>query len=168
MAVAINRWNLRDDLKKQHGTSSMSLQALQISYCSHVWIQIGVTVRKRPNWGKICFDLCDLWPWTLAWTSLLSLVIVKFLAHGQAHMGQMGKWPWQCTTTGLDNSTELLTEKIHQAVTEIWVLQVWQLPARLPGPWRQYPSSLEGWGVKRCNRQTDRQMDGRTDGQKCS
>ena len=26
----------------------------------------------------------------------------KFLAHGQAHMGQLGKWPWQCTTTGLD------------------------------------------------------------------
>ena len=31
----------------------------------------------------------------------------KFLAHGQAHMGEMGKWLWQCTTTGLDNSTEL-------------------------------------------------------------
>ena len=36
--------------------------------------------------------------------------IWKFLADGQAHMGQMGKWPsWQCTTTGLDNSTELRT-----------------------------------------------------------
>ena len=65
----------------------------------------------------------------------------KFLAFGQAHMG---KWPWQCTTTGLDNSTELRTVKIHQAVTEIWVSQVWQPP----GPWRQYPSSPEGWGVK--------------------
>ena len=28
----------------------------------------------------------------------------KFLAHGQAHVGQMGKWPWQCTTRGLDKS----------------------------------------------------------------
>ena len=56
----------------------------------------------------------------------------KFLAHGQAHMGQMGKWAWQCTTTGLDNSIELRTEKIHQAVTEIWVPQVWQPPARPP------------------------------------
>ena len=81
-----------------------------------------------------------------------------FLAHGQAHMGQMGKWPWQCTTTGLDNSTELRMEKIHQEVTEIWVPQVWQPPARPldrpptrpPGPWRQYPSSPEGWGVKKC------------------
>ena len=56
----------------------------------------------------------------------------KFLAHGQAHMGQMGKWPWRCTTTGLDNSTELRMEKIHQAVTEIWVPQIWQPPARPP------------------------------------
>ena len=71
----------------------------------------------------------------------------KFLAHGQ-----MGKLPWQCTTTGLDNSIELRMEKIRQAVTEIWVPQVWQPPARPPGrppePWRQYPSSPKGWGVK--------------------
>ena len=64
----------------------------------------------------------------------------------------MGIWPWQCTPTGLDNSTELRMEKIHQAVTKIWVLQVWQPPARPqarpPGPWRQYPSSPEGQGVK--------------------
>ena len=76
----------------------------------------------------------------------------KFLAHGQAHIGQMGKWPWQCTTRGLDNSTKLWMEKIRQAVTEIWVPQVWQPPARPParppGLWRQYPSSPEGWGVK--------------------
>ena len=56
----------------------------------------------------------------------------KFMGHGRAHMGQMGKWPWRCTTTGLDNSTELRMEKIHQAVTEIWVPQVWQPPARPP------------------------------------
>ena len=44
----------------------------------------------------------------------------------------MGIWPWQCTPTGLDNSTEVRMEKIHQAVTEIWVPQVWQPPARPP------------------------------------
>ena len=43
----------------------------------------------------------------------------KFLARGQAHMGQMGKWPWQCATTGLDNPTELRMEKIHQAVRDM-------------------------------------------------
>ena len=88
----------------------------------------------------------------------------KFLAHGQAHMGQMGEWPWPCTTRGLDNSTELRMEKIHQAVTEICIPQIWQPPAHPPGPWRQYPSSPEGWGVKRCDRWVDRQTDGRTDG----
>ena len=55
---------------------------------------------------------------------------------------------WQCTTTGLDNSTKLWMEKIHQAVTEICVPQVWQPPAHPPELWRQYPSSPKGWGVK--------------------
>ena len=41
--------------------------------------------------------------------------------------GAMGKWPWQCT-----NSTELRMEKIRQAVTKIWVPQVWQPPTRPP------------------------------------
>ena len=31
----------------------------------------------------------------------------KFLAHRQAHTGQMGKWLWQCTTTGPDKSMKL-------------------------------------------------------------
>ena len=59
--------------------------------------------------------------------------------------GKWGKWPQQCTTSSLDNSTELWMEKICQAVIEIGVPQVWQPPAR---PWRQYPSSPKGWGVK--------------------
>ena len=56
----------------------------------------------------------------------------KFLGHGQAHLGQMGKWLWRCTTTGLDNSTELRMEKIHQAVTEIWVPQFGSRPPGRP------------------------------------
>ena len=36
----------------------------------------------------------------------------------------------QCSTIGLDNSTELRMEKIRQAFTEIWVPQVWQPPTR--------------------------------------
>ena len=41
-------------------------------------------------------------------------------------------FPFQDPTTGLDNSTELRTEKISQAVTEIWVPQLRQLPVRPP------------------------------------
>ena len=33
------------------------------------------------------------------------------------------KWPWCCTTTGLDNSIELRMVVIHPAVSKIWVLQ---------------------------------------------
>ena len=48
------------------------------------------------------------------------------------------KWPWRCTTTGLDNSIELLMVQIHPGVSEIWVPQslaqcclIWQVF----GPW---------------------------------
>ena len=57
------------------------------------------------------FSIFKIWPWK-------SRVKVKL--------------PWCCTTTGLDNSMELRTENIRQVVTEIWVPQVWQLPACPP------------------------------------
>ena len=42
----------------------------------HIWIQTGVTVRKRLSWVVTSVTLTfDLWPWTFAWTSLWSLVI---------------------------------------------------------------------------------------------
>ena len=121
----------------------------------------------KPIWGKWAnnYDVAQLQvkisPWNFKWgihpaVSEIGVLLVwtqldKFLAHGQAYKGQMGKWPWQCTTTnatGPDNSTELRMEKIGQAITDIWVPQVWQPTPRPPGPWRQYPSSPEGWGVK--------------------
>ena len=41
-----------------------------------MWIQTGVTVRKRLSWVVTSATLTfDLWPWPFAWTSLLSLVI---------------------------------------------------------------------------------------------
>ena len=42
----------------------------------HMWIQTGVTVRKRLSWVVTSVTLTfDLWPWPYAWTSLWSLVI---------------------------------------------------------------------------------------------
>ena len=69
-------WNLTDDLGKQQGTSSMLIR-LCSSFCHHLWILTEVTVRKCPNWGKICFDLCNLdrWPCPFARTTLSSMVI---------------------------------------------------------------------------------------------
>ena len=37
---------------------------LYASFCSHRWIQAGVTVRKRPIWVKIYVFLA-VWPWNL-------------------------------------------------------------------------------------------------------
>ena len=42
----------------------------------HMWIQTGVTVRKRLSWVVTSVTWTfDLWHWSFAWTSLLSLVI---------------------------------------------------------------------------------------------
>ena len=42
----------------------------------HMWIQTGVTVRKRLSWVLTSVTLTfDLWPWPFAWTSLMSMVI---------------------------------------------------------------------------------------------
>ena len=46
------------------------------SFHHHMWIQTGVTVRKRLSWVVTSVTLTfDLWPWPFAWTSLPSLVI---------------------------------------------------------------------------------------------
>ena len=42
----------------------------------HMWIQTGVTVRKRLSWVVTSVTLTvDLWPWPFAWTLPWSLVI---------------------------------------------------------------------------------------------
>ena len=49
---------------------------LYASFHHHMWIQTGVTVRKRLSWVVTSVTLTfDLWPWPFAWTLLLSLVI---------------------------------------------------------------------------------------------
>ena len=45
------------------------------------------------------------------------------------------------------NSIELRTEKIRQAVTEIWVRQFWQPPARPPGPWQVFGPWVGPYGT---------------------
>ena len=49
---------------------------LSASFHHHMWIQTGVTVRKRLSWVVTSVTLTfDLWPWPFAWTLLWSLVI---------------------------------------------------------------------------------------------
>ena len=61
------------------------------SFHHHMWIQTGVTVRKRLSWVLTSVTLAfDLWPWPFAWTLLWSLVItpdnfmmIRWWEHGR-------------------------------------------------------------------------------------
>ena len=49
---------------------------LYVSFYHHIWIQTGVTVRKRLSWVVTSVTLTfDLWLWPFAWTLPWSLVI---------------------------------------------------------------------------------------------
>ena len=54
------------------------------------------------------------------------------------------KWPWRCTTTGLDNSIELRMVQIHPGVSEIWVPQI--LAQVLPDLTSFWPMGKPIWG----------------------
>ena len=75
----------------------------------HMWIETGVTVRKRLSWVVTSVTLTfDLWPWPFAWTLLLSLVITpenfmmirwwehsqKDVTDGQTDGGTDGQTDW--------------------------------------------------------------------------
>ena len=61
---------------KNNRAPLLSTIKLYASFHHHMWIQSGVTVRKRLCWVMTYVTLTfDLWPWPFAWTSLLSSVI---------------------------------------------------------------------------------------------
>ena len=61
---------------KNNRVPLLSNITLCASFNHHMWIQTGVTVRKRLSWVLTSVTLTfDLWPWHFAWTSLLSSVI---------------------------------------------------------------------------------------------
>ena len=69
----------------------LSIIKLYASFHHHMWIQTGVTVRKRLSWVLTSVTLTfDIWLWPFAWTSLLSLVItpenfmmIRWWEHGE-------------------------------------------------------------------------------------
>ena len=61
---------------KNNRAPLLSIIKLCASFHHHMWIETGVTVRKRLSWVLTSVTLTfDLWPLPFAWTSLLSLVI---------------------------------------------------------------------------------------------
>ena len=71
--LAMWPWNLTDDLENNRAPL---LSKLCASFHCHMWIQTGVTVRKLLSEVMTFVTLTfNLWPWTFAWTSCLSMVI---------------------------------------------------------------------------------------------
>ena len=61
---------------KNNRAPLLSIIKLYASFHHHMWIQTGVTVRKRLSWVVTSVTLTfDLWPWPFAWTPLVWLVI---------------------------------------------------------------------------------------------
>ena len=71
--LAVWLWNLTDDLENNRASLLRNIK-LCASFHHHMWIQTGVTVRKRLNEIMTSVTLTlDIWPF--AWTSHLSMVI---------------------------------------------------------------------------------------------
>ena len=95
----------------------------------HMWIQTGVTVRKRLSWVVTSVTLTvDLWPWPFAWTSLLSMVItpenfvtIRWWEHSQKGVtGRQTDRQTDKTDRQMDRQTDRQTDKqtentIHRA-----------------------------------------------------
>ena len=80
------------------------------SFHHHIWIQTGVTVRKRLRWVVTSVTLTfDLWPWPFAWTLPWSVVITP-------ENFMMIRW-WEHSQKGVtDRQTDRQTENtIHRA-----------------------------------------------------
>ena len=92
----------------------LSIIKLYASFHHQMWIQTGITVRKRLSWVVTSVTLTfDLWSWPFAWTSLLSLVITP-------ENFMMVRW-WEHSQKGVtDGQTDRRTDRrtdwtIHRA-----------------------------------------------------
>ena len=109
--VSNRRFFVPCDLKNWRMTSKNNSSTLLCyfklcaSFYSHMWIQIGVTVRKRLNWVFISVALTfDLRPWPLACTSLLSMVITP-------ENVMILRWHEHCEKGVTDIQTDRQTER---------------------------------------------------------
>ena len=122
---------------KNNRAPLLSIIKLYASSHHHMWIQTGVTVRKRWSWVVTSMTLTfDFWPWPFAWTSLLSLVITpeNFMMVGWWEHSQKG-----VTDRRTDRQTDGRTDwTIHRAAwSQLKTRQIW-------GIWKLRPAySLE-------------------------
>ena len=96
------------------------------SFHHHMWIQIGVTVRKRLSWVLTSVILTfDLWPWTCAWTSLWSLVITQsWKFHDDTMMGTLSKRCHRQADRRTDRQTNLVILKAAWSQLKIYFPEI--------------------------------------------
>ena len=99
---------------KNNRAPLLGIIKLYTSFHHHMWIQTGVTVRKRLSWVvtsvTLTFDLC---PWPFAWTSLLSLVITP-------ENFMMIRW-WEHSQKGVTNrQTDGRTDRRTDGLNHSW------------------------------------------------
>ena len=102
---------------KKNRASLLSTIKLYASFYYHMWIQTGVTVRKRLSWVMTSVTLTfDLWPWSFAWKSLLSLVITpeNFVAIRWQEHGEKG-----VTDRQTDRRTDRQTDRQKEVFLEL-------------------------------------------------
>ena len=111
---------------KNNRAPLLSIIKLYASFHYHMWIQTGVTVRKRLSWVMTSVTLTfDLWPWPFAWTSLLSLVITP-------ENFMMIRW-WEHSQKGVrDRQTDGRTDwTIHRAAKNCVIVHFVSITYRL-------------------------------------
>ena len=66
-----------DCLNEKHRAPLLCYFKLCASFHSLLCIETGVMVQKWPNWGQICFDLCDPNLWPLTWIFCVEITSVN-------------------------------------------------------------------------------------------
>ena len=140
---------------KNNTTPLLSNIKLYASFHHHLWIQTGVTVRKRLS-GVMTFVTLtfDLWHWPFAWTSLLSLVIPP-------ENFMMIQWWKHSQKDVMDRQTDRRTDwNIHRAawlqlkmciitvrkrLCRNWSLISWSVFCLRSGNWTPSWTTVEKW-----------------------
>ena len=98
---------------KNNRASLLSNMKLFASFHHHMWIQTGVTVRKRLNWVLTSVTLTfALWHWPFVWTSHLSMAITP-------ENFMMILWQGHCEKVVTDGRTDRQTNGRTEVFLEL-------------------------------------------------
>ena len=94
---------------KNNRAPFLSNTKLCASFHHDIWVQTGVTVWKRLSWLLTYVTLTfDLWPWTFAWTLLLSFVTTP-------ENFMMIRWWEHSQKGGTDGRTDRQTDGLNHS-----------------------------------------------------